>query len=317
MEDAAITNRELAAVIIVGAIMLYAAWGQRGASVRKSLVSLGAMLFRPPIVFVFGLYTAWILLSLIPANRLDLWNSSLIKSTILWLLLSGFGLIGNLSDAVRKPGYFRAALIRTVEVAAFLEFFAALKSFPLIVEVPAQALAVLMAGVSVVAREPRHRQVRSLANGYLIVFGACALTWAIVAMVRDWNELDGASLLREFLLPLWLTPAALVFVYVFAVYDAQLKTWRLMRLHKPEGSIWRQRSAALLRCNVRLGALRLVRGRALTAVARSDGFRSAWAQIAEERKRRRVEDEDETRAAQRLIDNAGRRGTDDEGRQFD
>jgi hypothetical protein len=317
MESSALTNRELASLLLIGAIALYATLGQRGAKARMAIGSVISLLLQPAILIVLGLYVAWILSSLIPASRIGLWDGGVWKTTILWLIFTGFGLIAGLSDAVHKPGYFRRALLRTVEIAALVGFFAGLRSFPLLVEVPAQALAFLMTGVSVVAREPEHRQVRSLANGYLVTFGVTAVVWSTVSLLSELDEVDGAGLAREFLLPIWITPVSLAFVYGFAVYDAQRTTWRLLRLHQRDGPIWGQRLAVLLRCNVRLGALRSVRGISLTTVARSGGFRPAWTEITRARKRQRAEAVEAARAAKRLVDNAGLEGTDDDGHQLD
>ncbi|MCP5068644.1 MAG: hypothetical protein GY946_18940 [bacterium] len=123
-------------------------------------------------------------------------------------------------------------------------------------------------------------------------------------------------LVREFLLPVWLTPIALVFVYFFAVYAAHEGAWKRLRIWY-EGPVWRQRLAIALRCNLRLGTLRVIQGRALPTIARSDGFGSAWRAIGVAREQARDERDAEARARQRLIDNAGLTGTDESGQQLD
>ncbi|MCP5068645.1 MAG: hypothetical protein GY946_18945 [bacterium] len=148
MENAAITYRELTSLVLLGALILGSLW---------------------------------------PAGRVGLWNGALTKPTILWLLFSGFGLVFSLNEAIANEDFFRNALFRTLGVAALIEFFAALKSFPLWLELPAQLFAFLFAGVAVIARDPEQAPVGGLANGYLILFGFGAVVWSVVAAVRDWD----------------------------------------------------------------------------------------------------------------------------------
>ena len=45
-----------------------------------------------------------------------------------------------------------------------------------------------------------------------------ALFAGIRHTVTDWADIDRGLLVREFLVPMWLTPVALVCVYAFAIY---------------------------------------------------------------------------------------------------
>lgn len=149
---------------------------------------------------------------------MGLWDLGLLKTTILWLLLSGLALVMSLNDAIQKPGFFRRALLKILGVVAVVEFVAAFKSFALWIQIPAQVLAVMFAMVGVVAeRDPQHAPVRKLAKGYLVLFGLSALIWSAAQLIGNWSTLDLGTIVRGFLLPIWLTPSALLFVYAFAV----------------------------------------------------------------------------------------------------
>jgi hypothetical protein len=248
------------------------------------LVSLAEL----PILVPLLLYVGWIFVAAVGAARLGLWDSDLLKTTILWLLLSGVGLVMRLNDAIHKPGFFRGALIKTLGIAAILEFVTALKPFPLWLEIPGQALAVMFAGVAVVAvRQPRHAPVRSLANGYLAIFGIAAFIWSTAHLIAKWSDLDQGRILREFLLPIWLTPVALLFVYAFAVVAAYQSSFLRMRIWNKEGPLLRQKLAVMLRANGRLGYLRLLSGLGTQRIARTDTFPQAWQEVGVLRKEAR------------------------------
>ncbi len=252
------------------------------------------------------------------AARVGLWTSELLKPTILWILLSGLALPLNLNQAISRPTFFRNAIARTLGAAALLEFIVGLKSFPLPIELPGQALAVLFAGVSVYTKgDDEHATTHKVANGYLAIFGLSAASWAAVHLARNWATIDRAVVIREFLLPLWMTPIALAFVYLFALVAAHESALKRMRRWKKDGRLLGQRLAILLRANVRLGTLRLVTGSGLQRVARAGGFRKTWKAIGVLRDDARKRAAEEAVARQRLIDNAGAVGTDDTGRQLD
>jgi hypothetical protein len=317
MEGGTITNRELVGVILLAAMLLLA-MSKGGREVRSSLKDVARAAASRSIVVPLLLYVAWVLAALWPAARVGLWTDALWKPTILWLVLSGSGLLFNLSDAIEKPGFFKSAFVRTVQITAVLEFFAALKSFPFWLELPSPSVAVLAVGVSIVAgRSEDQESARRVADGYLVFFGVAAVSWSLYFLIRDWDTVDRALLLREFLLPLWLTPVALVYMYGFAVVAAHQQSWKRLRIWKREGPLWRQRLGILLRCNIRLGAHRLVRGRALPEIARSGGLRETWKAINDSERRRQEEQDAASEAQRRLEDNAGLVGLDGDGRQLD
>lgn len=115
-----------------------------------------------------------------------------------------------------------ADLLETLGIAALIEFLATLKSFPLWVEVPTQAL----------------------------------------------GDRFGGGVLREFLLSIWLTPVAHVFVYGFVVMADYQGSFRRMRRWNKEGGFLPQRLAVLTRANAALGKLRLLSGLAAQRIAR-------------------------------------------------
>ena len=318
MEDAVLTNREIAALVVLVLLVGFVLTRPGRADLTKSIRGVLAALATPAILIPLFLYLVWISAAVLVAARLEAWDASLLKPTVLWLVLSGIALVMRLNDAIEKPGFFRTAAVQSLGIAALIEFLATLKSFPLWVEIPTQALAVIFAGVAVVAgRQPDGAAVRKLANGYLIVLGASALVWSLTHLIGDGSTVARSGVLREFLLPIWLTPVALVFVYGFAVVAAYQGLFRRMRIWNKEGRLLPQKLAVLARANIRLGRLRLLSGLAIQRLSRTTTFRDSWSEfgILEMEHQRRLDDE--AAARQRLIEYAGVQGTDDSGRQLD
>lgn len=315
-----LNNRELTSLILLGAfgilvVVLSRAQGNLRSlddSVRQVLKSF----LSPGIGIPLLLYAFWIGLSVALARVVGLWEIALLKATIFWFVLTGLALVMRLSEAIQKDGFFRTAFLKAVGLLALLEFVTALRPFPLWVEVPGQALAVLFAMVAV-TRDPEHDGVRKVASGYLTIFGLAALVWSVATFPDAWSALDHRKLLLEFLLPVWLTPIALLFVYVFAVYAAYQGLFLRMRIWQKEGNLARQRSAVVLRAHLRLRNLRTLSGLGAQRVARTSGFRDAWREVGRLRTEVEEREREENALRQRLIDNAGVVGTDKQGRQLD
>ncbi len=273
---------------------------------------------RPWVSVPLVAYLTWIAGWILLAERFGFWKPSLLKTSILWLLLSGLALIFGLTDAIGKPGFFRRALVRSFGVAAFVEFLAALESFPLWVEVPAQMLAFLSAGVQAFAeKDPERTPARKVAAGYLVSYGMAAVAWSAVHIARNWRSLDRGLLGLDLTLPVWLTAVALLFVYGFAIVAAHDSAFRRMRVFRPEGPLWRQRLATVLRANGRLGTLRFLTGSGSRDVARAEDFRGAWREIGELQREARRKTLEREAAARRLEANAGLEGDDASGRRLD
>ena len=274
------TNRELAALIILIFLIAFVLTRPDRDGVLRSVKGLLMSFTKPSILVPLLLYVGWISAVVAGASRLGLWDLGLLKATILWLLVSGLALVLDLNDAIQKPGFFRGALLKSLGVATVVEFATAFKSFPLWIEIPGQALAVMFAMVGVYAeRDPQHAPVRKLAKGYLVVFGVSALIWSAPQLVGNWSTLDQGTVIRDFLLPIWLTPSALLFVYGFAVVAAYQGIFVRMRIWNEHGPLLSQRFAMMLRANGRLGHLRRLSGIGAQRIARTEGFLQAWREV--------------------------------------
>lgn len=315
-----LNNRELTSLILLGAfgilvVVLGRAQGNLSSldnSVRQVLKSLISPGISIPLLF----YACWIGISVALARVLGLWEMALLKATTLWFVLTGLALVLRLNEAIQEGNFFRKAFLKAIGVLALLEFITALRPFPLWVEVPGQAFAVLFAMVAA-TRDPKHEAARKMASGYLTMFGLAALAWSIATLPDAWPALDHRKLLLEFLLPIWLTPVALIFVYLFAVYAAYQGAFIRMRIWEKTARLAGQRGAVLLRTHLRLRNLRTLSGLGAQRVARTSGFRDAWREVGRLRSEVEEREREEDSARQRLIDNAGVVGTDEQGRQLD
>lgn len=314
MESALVNNRELASLLWFGGI---GAWllGRHSRSTIEAVTKLlGA--FRPVLPHFF-LYGIWIGVVVGVGGRLGLWDLALLKSTVLWTVLSGLGLLAGTTNALRQLGWFRRAVISTLGATAVVEFVVNLRSFPLAVEIVFQPVVFFALVLPVVARDPEHQPVRTLAGWTSALIGFAAMGWTIVGVLQQWSDLDLGEFLGEAALPVWLTVGALGFLYPFTLYMAYEQVLKRMRWRAGSESIWRQRVAVVAYGGPRLSVVRDLQGGNDYDVVHAAGFVAALRAIRTVRVKRREERAAERAAAQRLIDNAGLNGWGEDGRRLD
>lgn len=314
VEPELFNNREVASLIWLGVIAAWLLVRHRGATASACRDLMRA--FRP-VATHFALYAIWIGAVTYVGARLGLWDRTLLKDTVLWTLLSGLGLFVGTTDAMKRSGWFRRTLLATVGATAVIEFVANAKSFPLLVEVLLQPVVFFATVLPVVARDPEHRAIRSLAGWVLALTGFVALGWTVLAAIDLWAVIDHGQLLREAVLPVWLTVGAIGFLYPFTLcmsYEQFLKRMRWRANGRP---VWRQQLAVLVSAGPRLSVVRELQRAANRDVADAEGFRAALQAIRHVRREQRADREAERAAAQRLIDNAGVDGWDDDGKRLD
>lgn len=320
MDEASLSNREIAGIVVLGLLVVCVALvlrkrdGEARAAGRELVSSfLHWKILVPVLGFVF-----WILGMLLLAARLGIWNASLWKATLLWMLLSGFGLFGKFPDAIDEPKFARRTIARTLGVFLVIEFVANFASFALWIEIPVQGLALVFGVVAVAAREPEYAGVARLANGYLALLGAYALLWGVWRLASEWADIDHWALAQEFLLPIWMTPIAFVFVYALGILAAYESLFVRMRAETKEQPLLKQRLAVCLRTAGRPSRLRVLNGLGPASwIAQADGFKDAWNEIGDIRRRDRERAAAAKASQRRLVENAGVAGVDSSGKQLD
>lgn len=155
------------------------------------------------------------------ANRIDLWNTTLVKETVIWFLVSGLVLITRFQNITRGEPFLRRAAVITILATVAIEYLLNLFVLPLWAELLLQPFVAVIAITLVVAeREPKYEPARRLLNALFSGIGLSLAAYAIWNLVAHWNSLDKLEAARELALPLWLGLAVTPVVYLVAVLTA-------------------------------------------------------------------------------------------------
>lgn len=311
-----LNSRELAALLWLIAL---AVWGATKPGVRESAIGIFQAATRPKLLAVFALFGAWIALLVLVAWRIGLWHPGMWKDTLLWSLGPALVLLINSAEATKGTGFFRRTVISLVEFTVVIELFLNLFVLPLLLELVLQPLLLVLLMLSVLApRETDLTPVKRTVDCLFVLIGAGLTIYVTLRVVREWEQIDLGTTIRQFVLPIWLTLGALPFVYALGLYGAYELAFTWID-RETTSTRERLRAKLALVAGLRLRA-RDVRsysiyhaGQTAGAASLREAFRIVLDHRSAESEKRRKKAE-ETR---RLEENAGLTGVDAEGRQLD
>ena len=213
-----LNNREWATLAW---LCLFAVWALTRAGVARGLWGVVKVAASWKIWVPFVLLTAWIVGLCWLSEHVRLWDRGLVKDTAIWALGPAVVAFFSLTDAGKKPQFFRRALLAAVSYTVLLEFFINLYVFSLPVElvfVPVVTLTILTSLVAGMKQETM--VVKQILDGITGLIGICLLLYVTVHLVRDWKHTDKLADLRELALPVWLAAGTLPYIYFLGLVSS-------------------------------------------------------------------------------------------------
>ena len=312
-------NREWALLIVVGALFIFALLIKPA---RQAIAEVARHFLSWKILVPFLGLGAWTALLARLGSKVVVWDGDLTVDTIIFFFTAAVGLFFKMGEASSHPNFFRRRLIKVLSVSIVLEVLLDLFVLSIPAEVTLQVVLGLVAMLAVVAQQdPDHRPVHKLLNGILGIAGLALLALPIVQLTANWSETNKGNLLQEIALPVWMTAGLLPYVYLLGLWSTYELAFLRLGWQSDEGASrqtrWKRRSAVLCAFNIQARKLGRISGRWEYGVGHADSFRGALEEI---RRAQAAEDERvaaEAEADDRLIRNAGLKGTDGQGRQLD
>lgn len=278
-----LNNRELATLIWLGVLLLYAVT-QSG--VRSSLSALVRTLVHWKILVPLLLLVANTLAAIAVGARVKLWTSALIPDSVYWFFGSALVLFLNLDRSARESHFFRSVIAGTLGLTVALEVFMNLAVLGLPWELGLQPVLFLLTGVSVVAAtKPEFEPARKLVAWLLGLLGLMLAVYVVSHVISHWSAFDQLGTARQLALPFWLTLAVLPLIYVLSLISQYEMTFLRLDWHgEKDARKWRIKLALFLTLRGRVRAVGGLSGQWLPRLATANSFGSAR-EIALEYKR--------------------------------
>jgi hypothetical protein len=206
-------GREQAAAIWL-LVALVAALFNKG--IRGAILAFVRSLFARRLIWIYTSATLWFVAIVVVLEKTGMWNSLLIKDTVMWFVGTAFVLIFNVNNA--KEHFFRDAVVDNLKLTALLEFVSNIYSFNVWIELPLTLVIFSFSMVGEVAsKKPEYVPVKRLIEGVLSFIGWAMLAFVVYKSISNFSELATWDTARSLVLPLILTIAFIPYVYALAL----------------------------------------------------------------------------------------------------
>ena len=314
-----LSTREQASLILLSALVI---GGMFHRKIRESIPQLILAFLNRSILLSLFLLFMYILLEVWIGYRIGWWNGKLAKETVIWSVVSGSVLLfkGAL-EANKDPDFFRNAVYATILPTVFITFFINLTSFNLIVEIVLQLIVAVLVVVSIYTHahdERKYEPVRKYSDRILTLIVFFWLVYTACYLFETWAQIDRYQLLREFILPIWLTIGLLPFLFALSLYVAYEFPFRLINDETNVCRIrWRARLALFIKLNFKSRSIVKFRPYWIKKLVDTTKFGEAC-DVVREFKEDLLERSRSIQAEQERLQNyAGVEGTDSVGRRLD
>lgn len=301
-----LNSREVAALIWLGVAAVGAlswrtsrewAFGSLGLLAGRLAVSLLAMAAYVVVLVLFGRSVGW-------------WQPSLTSDTVTWAFGTALVLWFNLGTAMSD--FWRVA-VGALEVTAFVQIIANGYPFGVVTEVILFGCTGVIAAVYAAASiksDPEHVRAHRVLFWVLAAVGALLFGRSVVHYVTEWENLSHVDLVRQLLLPVWLTLLFLPFYFLYVLYGSYEKA-----LSSVAG---RARLRAFIALAVRYGGdVRAVSSFGGAKLREGASIREALRAIDDHREWLAERQRREQKKADTLARFAGVDGENDDGRRLD
>ncbi len=210
-------NREISLAIWIAVALL---WALSKSEIRHSSRDLLAATTKVKILAPSGIMAIYVWGIAAVLARVGLWNSGLLKDTLLWFIGTALILFGKSVSAASDPQFFRKTLIGCIKVTVVLQFLSNTYVFPLWVElllIPAVTVIGIMG--EVVKTEERLAIVAKL---FGTVFNVVALVVFLFTLQAAWDhraDFTKGSTYLTLALPSLLTVGLMPFIFAMCLWS--------------------------------------------------------------------------------------------------
>ena len=187
---------------------------------RQFIKTAIPILFCKKFVIFYIVFLSFLGLVLFALNWAGLWDLTLLKGTVFWVLFVELPLFANAIEKADGGRFFSNLIRENVAIVVAIEFFVGFWAFSLITEIILIPLTVLISVLQVLAgQDKKHRSAKRFFDGLLVLWGIILLINAIYSLIHAPNQFLSFDTLKSLLLPLVLLVFNLPVVYGLALYN--------------------------------------------------------------------------------------------------
>ena len=189
-------------------------------SVRKPLKTTIRLLRRKEFVVFYIVFTGFLGLVLAMLKRVDLWDISLLKDTVFWVLFVELPVFVKTIKNTNDSRFFGRLIKENIALSVLIEFFVGFWTFSLWVELILVPLTLFFSLIYAMSeREKEYQPIKKFFDRLAVLWGLIILLNAIQHFFRAPDQFINPGTLKSFLLPIVLLFLNLPVVYGLALYN--------------------------------------------------------------------------------------------------
>lgn len=198
--------------------------------VRQEIAWVLKAAFVPKLFSIYIAILAYCSLIIYGLHRLNFWNWTLLKDSIIWSLFSAiplcFGIIGN----KRAKDYLFSTLTGILTITVILQFITSSYTFGLVFELISLPILVVIGTMQAITGDKEeYKLVTKLLNILVIGYGLYSIGYSLLRAINDYKELLSTETLKSFIFPFIMLIAYFPFVYFFALLNLYEQVFILVK----------------------------------------------------------------------------------------
>ncbi len=207
-------NGREGATIVWFAVFFVWCLTQKG--IRTSIFAIFKTLSSWKLLVIFGVFFAYLSGIIYFLCKVGLWDVSLIKDTVFWVIGSGLVLLFNLNEAEKEKDYFKKIFLESFKLTMIFEFVFVFYSFSFYFEI---FLVPILTLILLAVEFPNdHKNLKSFNEGLSIVLGFTAIILFLINVVFDYKNFFSLDTLESLLFPVILTVSYVPLLYIFHLW---------------------------------------------------------------------------------------------------
>jgi hypothetical protein len=194
-------------------------WMLSGQNMRRSLGGILKAFFCRQFVYIYLIALSYILCSIYLLSVVKVWDTSLIKDTIMWILFVALPLMLKSAKINSFQKFLKEIVRPLIAVSILFEYIFGLYTFALWIEILMVPALVMLGGMLAVSeRKAEYAQVNKLLKGTQSIWGLAAIFFIGLHLIQNYQDYGNRMILMQFLLPLFLSLLFLLVLYGIAMY---------------------------------------------------------------------------------------------------
>lgn len=211
-------SREWAIVVWVAVV---SAWVLSQRDSRASCWEIVRLVAMPKLLSPLLLMAAWVAGEVYVCSRFGWWEQSLTTASIGWYVAFALVSFVNLSDITKEPHFFNRTMRNALELGLILDIVTSVVVFhfawEVFVIVPGVTVLAVLHAFTSTSNNATYYPIHRTCQALLALLGLSLVGYGAFQLAASWGTMSHVQLLRETLLPVWLTMGLIPYLYTLAL----------------------------------------------------------------------------------------------------